>query len=115
MNIVNFIEKYEEVLKEKKISKAELYENCGFSSSAVSQWKAGATKPSMSTIENISKFLGIPMADLLIDETKKYPSANSGEEVKGSGMNPDYYNLNGKNKEVIDAMIATLLKSQSDD
>lgn len=80
MDVLKFIKKYEEVLKDRRIPKSELYSNCGFSSGAVSQWKAGDTKPSMRTIENISKFLGIPVSELLCEENKNTPTADQNSE-----------------------------------
>lgn len=78
MDILLFIQKYEEALKRKNITKTELYSHCGFSSSAVSQWKAGTAKPSMRTIENVSEFLDIPMSELL-EEKEKSPAAETAE------------------------------------
>lgn len=81
MDIKKFISKYEELLKEQGKTKSEMYATCGFSSSAVSQWKRGDTSPSLGTLERIAVFLKVPVSALIEDEIKKDPSVMSDEEV----------------------------------
>ena len=79
MNIQNFLIRCEERLKELNISKAEFYKSCKISSSAVSQWRSGATFPSQNTINRIAHYLDVD-ADYLLTGIKKDASPISTTE-----------------------------------
>lgn len=75
MDNLAFISRYEAILREKKTPKRALYEACGISDAAVSQWRKGKTAPSMKSIERIADFLGVTPEYLLTGvETEKAPA-----------------------------------------
>jgi len=70
-----FIARYEAILREQKTPKRKLYEACGITDAAVSQWRKGKTAPSMKSIERIASFLGVTTEYLLTGvEAKKAPA-----------------------------------------
>lgn len=74
MDNLAFISRYEAILREQHKPKRALYEACGISDAAVSQWRKGKTAPSMKSIERIADFLGVAPEYLLTGvETKKTP------------------------------------------
>ena len=68
MNVLEIISRYEEILKQKGIPKSKFYAKCGISSSAVSQWRKGKTKPSVDTLNKIASELGISYNYLVTGE-----------------------------------------------
>jgi len=70
-----FISRYEAILREKQLPKRALYEACGITDAAVSQWRKGKTAPSMKSISRIADFLGVTSEYLLTGvETEKAPA-----------------------------------------
>ncbi|MFC1798942.1 helix-turn-helix domain-containing protein [Thermodesulfobacteriota bacterium] len=53
------------IRKKKRLTLAKLADQCGCSSSLLSQMETGAVNPSFSTLRNISDALGVSMASLL--------------------------------------------------
>lgn len=51
------------------LTMTEFYKDCGISSGALSQWRTGLTQPSMTSLQNIAVYLGVPLSQLL-EETK---------------------------------------------
>ena len=75
MDNLAFISRYEAILRDKRISKGALYEACGFSDAAVSQWRKGKTAPAMKSIERIADFLNVTPEYLLTGvEVKEAPA-----------------------------------------
>lgn len=62
----------------KNISYSDFYAGAGITASAVSKWRKGITKPRKSVIENIAKFLDIPVEYLLQDAKKTAIPEDSG-------------------------------------
>lgn len=71
MDNLTIIAKYEQILKERGISKKEFYAACGFSDAAVSQWRKGKTNPSVKNIKAIESFLSLPDGYLLSNDEPK--------------------------------------------
>ena len=65
---------------------------------------------STATLTKIANRLGVTTDCLLGSETKKEPATQTGSGLQGTG----YDLLNEKNKAIVDALIETLLASQSD-
>lgn len=59
MDIIAILDRIEALLKKAGHSKAELYEACSVSASAVSQWKSGKTNPSTKSLQNIANYLNV--------------------------------------------------------
>lgn len=74
MDNLAFISRYEEILRERKIPKAQMYAACGISDSAVSQWRKGKTNPSMSSVSQIAEYLGVSAEYLLTGVKENAPA-----------------------------------------
>lgn len=83
MDNLTFIERYEAVLKERRIKKGDFYKAVGITDSAVSQWRKGKTIPAMTTISAISDYLDIPMY-FLIDDDADIKKATAQSESYGN-------------------------------
>lgn len=91
MDNLAFISRYEAILREKQISKGTLYEACGISDAAVSQWRKGKTAPSMKSIGRIADFLGVTPEYLLTGvETENAPTTDGG---RGIELTPAFFRL----------------------
>lgn len=71
MDILSFISRYEAILKERRITKAQFYKDCSVSDAAVSQWRKGKTKPATTTMSRIADYLGVTVGYLLTGEEEK--------------------------------------------
>lgn len=89
-----FLEQLEKECFNKKISKAKLMRDLGFSSSNTTNWKKGTAKPSLKSLERIAKYFDIPVARLIGDETEgEYHIPNTGikhARVSGGPAKPIY-------------------------
>lgn len=47
------------------IKMGDLYENCGVTSGAVSQWKTGATNPTTPALQRIADYLHVSLSELI--------------------------------------------------
>lgn len=68
MDVLQILYRIDATLMKKGISKGDFYSACHISSGAVSQWRTGKTKPSMSTLMVMSNYLGVPY-DALVNGT----------------------------------------------
>lgn len=94
--------------KERKTTITKMSEEIGLSNAAATSWKKGAT-PKSSTLQKISEYFGVSTDYLLGKEENKKPADQKADGLRGLG----YDDLTPANKAVIDALIDTLLKSQS--
>ena len=94
--------------KARKTTITKMSEDIGLSNPAATSWKKGAG-PKASTLEKISAYFGVS-TDYLLGKEEIKKSADQ----KANGLySIGYDNLTPENKKVIDALIATLLNSQS--
>lgn len=62
------------------IKMSKFYKDCDVTSGAVSQWKAGLTKPAMSTLQKIAAYFDVSVAYLIGEEDDK-PRSNVTEII----------------------------------
>lgn len=79
MDVLSFISRYEALLKEKHIKKADFYAACRLSAPAVSKWRAGTNMPAMTTISRIADFLETTPEYLLTGTKKAAVPEDDGE------------------------------------
>ena len=71
LHSVQILERIEQKRKAAGISKAEMYRATGTSSSALSQWRTGLTKPAIRSIDALAKCLGTTSEYLMYGVEKK--------------------------------------------
>ena len=69
MDNLQILYRIETTLRERGIPKADFYRDCHISSSAVSQWRNGKTKPSLLTLQTVADYIGVPF-DALVAGTE---------------------------------------------
>lgn len=74
------VQRINKLLKEKKISKQQFYNDCGISSAAYSQWNTGKTFPTRANLLTISEYLETTVEYLLTGEGQKNSSLPDGRE-----------------------------------
>lgn len=100
----------EDLCKEKGINMTAMCREAGVPRSNLSDLKFGRTA-ALATVNlgRIAKFFDVPMDHLLGKEEIKKPADQKVDGLRGTG----YYDLTPENQKVIDALIETLLNSQS--
>jgi len=104
-----FYEIVNNLCKERKTTITKMSEDIGLSNAAATSWKRGSI-PKSSTLEKISSYFGVSTDYLLGKEENKKTADQKADGLRGTG----YDELTPANQKVIDALIETLLKSQSD-
>ena len=56
------------LLKERNISKTQIYEDCGITSAAFSLWNKEKATPMIQTLEKVADYLDVPFESLFIDK-----------------------------------------------
>ena len=97
-----------DLCKARKTTITKMSEEIGLSNAAATSWKKGAV-PKSSTIEKISAYFGVSADYLLGKEENKKPADQKADGLRGTG----YDELTPENQKMIDALIDSLLKSQS--
>lgn len=100
-----FYEIVNKLCKERKTTITKMSEEIGLSNAAATSWKKGSI-PKSSTLEKISAYFNVS-TDYLLGKEKKPAEQVSG--LKDTG----YELLTPENRQMIDSLIASLLKSQS--
>lgn len=113
--------------KARKTTITKMSEEIGLSNAAATSWKKGAI-PKSSTLQKISEYFGVSTDYLLgkepipLNDFVGYlAAANTEENKKTADQKVDglrgtgYYDLTSENRAMIDALIDSLLKSQSDE
>ena len=77
MDIIAMLERIKDELKRQDRPMQELYDCTNVSSSAMSQWRTGATTPKLQSLMEIADFLGMPLSWLMFGMDKKTPAADS--------------------------------------
>ena len=103
-----FYEIVNNLCKERKTTITKMSEEIGLSNAAATSWKKGAI-PKSSTLEKISAYFGVSTDYLLGKEDNKKPADQKVSGLRGKG----YDELTPENQAMIDALIDSLLKSQS--
>ena len=105
------VEKIRTICRDKDTSITKLEESVGWSNGYVGKWAKAKKRPSIEKLSVVAEFLGVPISELTGETDIKNP-----DPQKGAGKLPKGYDdLTEKNKAFVDAMIAQLLASQSDD
>lgn len=102
-----FYDNVNNLCKARKTTITKMSEEIGLSNAAATSWKKGAV-PKASTLEKISEYFNVSVDYLLTGEDEKKPT-DKVDGLRGTG----YENLTPENRKVIDALIETLLNSQS--
>lgn len=105
-----FYDRFIELCEKNGVKPTPLVVSMGLSSSNVSIWKKGST-PRPAIVKKIADYFGVTTDYLLGGEQKEKPSTPEGEGLEGTS---NYLKLTPENKAVVDALIAQLLKGQSD-
>lgn len=107
MDTLDFISRYEAILRDKKIPKMKFYKDCEISDAAVSQWRKKKTKPAMTTISRIAEYLNVSVGHLMgTEQNEKSPAPEGAERI------PGFSDLSEENKAKALEYIALLLGSQ---
>lgn len=77
--VQEFIERVENLIVLRNMSKAEFYEKAGYTDAAYSQWVTGQTTPSTKSINKTAIALGVEATYLITGENKKSAPAVSGK------------------------------------
>lgn len=97
--------------EEQGISGYRLCKDVGMQPSVLTDLKMGRQSGlSAQNAARVASRLGVSVGYLLGSETKKEPATQTGSGLQGTG----YDLLNEKNKAIVDALIDSLLASQSD-
>ena len=101
----------EGLCKEKGINMTAMCREAGIPRSNLSDLKFGRTA-ALATVNlsRISAYFDVSMDYLLGNEEQKKPTDQMADGLKGT----DYEKLTPENRQIIDSLIASLLKSQSD-
>ena len=102
----------ESLCKERKTNITEMCRASGASRGSLSDLKMGRTNGlNTNTLERISSYLGVSMDYLLGKEDEKKPDDQKVNGLKETG----YEQLTPENRKMIDSLIDSLLKSQSEE
>lgn len=86
MDISAILKRVDILLREKGISKATFYNDCGLTSSAVSQWRTGRTVPSQGSLQRISDYLKVTyeylIAGVPLKEETPVPSKKDERKIE---------------------------------
>lgn len=85
MNGETVVKRIKSMAMSKGIKMQELYEQSGVTSGAVSQWKTGATTPTLDSLQRIADVLGTTVAEIIGEETKK-PATDNGDGRSRDGL-----------------------------
>ena len=100
----------EALCKERGTNITEMCRASGSSRGSLTDLKMGRTAGlNTGTLEKISAYFDVSVDFLLGKEEQKKPTGQKVDELRGAG----YYDLTPENRKVIDALIETLLNSQS--
>lgn len=101
----------ETLCKERGTNVTEMCRKSGAPRGSLSDLKAGKTnRLNTTTLSKIAVHFGVSVDFLLGNEEQKKSADQMVDGLRGTG----YENLTPENQKVIDALIETLLKSQSD-
>ena len=82
---MEFIERLDLLLKDRKISKMQFLKDTGYSKNAYSEWKSGVTKSYMNKIDTIADYFGVSV-DYLIGRTDDPAPATDAIDSEFSDM-----------------------------
>lgn len=100
----------ETLCKERGVNITQMCKGAGVPRGNLSELKMGRTIAlSTKTLDKISAYFGVPIESLLGKEETKKPASENADGLHSTG----YEYLTPANKKVIDALIETLLNSQS--
>ena len=103
------VEKIKSLCKERKTSLYALEKKLGLGNGTIGKWGKPNRKPNFDNVLAVANELGVPVQEIAEAEKNPDPQKGAGKLPKG------YDDLTEKNKAFVDAMIAQLLASQSDD
>ena len=100
----------ESLCKERGVNITQMCKDAGIPRGNLTELKMGRTIAlSIKTLNKLSVYFGVSIEHLLGQESTKKPASQTADGLHSVG----YDNLTPENKKVIDALIATLLNSQS--
>lgn len=106
-----FYEIVNDLCKARKTTITKMSEEIGLSNAAATSWKKGAV-PKSTTLEKISAYFGVS-TDYLLGKEDIKKTAGQMADGRGMGFENLYGQLTPENQKMIDALIDSLLKSQS--
>lgn len=83
-------EKIQEGRKQSGLSQETLAERLDVSRQTISNWEAGITEPSFSKLKELSRELGIPLAELLGVEAQTAPQPEASEPEAAAPVVPEH-------------------------
>lgn len=100
----------EDLCKNKRVNITQMCKEAGVARAPLTELKMGRTAIlSARNADKIASYFGVSVGYLLGNEDEKKPTGQKADGLRGLG----YDELTPENKAVIDALIDTLLKSQS--
>lgn len=106
----NLYERLSGLCQERGIKGGKMCVDLGLSKSLMTDLKTGRKKSiNAVTAQKIASYFGVSVGYLLGEEKKISPTPQKGIE-----LNPEYFNLTPENRQLVDALILKLSKSQSE-
>lgn len=108
INVAEFVQRIDALLKERNEKRLSLAERCGFSLQSITEWSRRNSMPSADKVFAIADYLGVTIEWLLTGKE------DSGLSAKDRDLLRKYNSLSDRDKRAVDALIASLLSSESE-
>ena len=108
INVAEFVQRIDALLKERNEKRLSLAEHCGFSLQSITEWSRRNSMPSADKVFAIADYLGVTIEWLLTGKE------DSGLSAKDRDLLRKYNSLSDRDKRAVDALIASLLSSESE-
>ena len=109
-----FYDVFKKICDERGISVTKATEEIGLARTIGSKWKKTGATPNGETLTKIADYFGITVDELVGPKDNEQAKKISPTPQKGIELNPKYFNLSPENRELVDALILKLSKSQSE-
>lgn len=104
---MQFSQRFKQLCKEKGVTQKQALADMDLHRNAAQSWIAGS--PSVESLAKMSEYFNLSTDDILGKEQTKKPTDQKADGLWGTG----YEELTPENRKMIDALIESLLKSQS--
>ncbi len=110
-----FYDVFKKICDERGISVTKATEEIGLARTIGSKWKKTGATPNGETLTKIADYFGITVNELVGPKESEQARNNIIQSAqKGIELNPEYFNLTPENRQLVDALILKLSKSQSE-